>query len=452
MGSTTRPDARNLPEAIQWHEGMLLAPQHFQQMSVRSEAVLGYHAMMLSPFHWGIRRFEYDRALLVGGILRVLELEAVMPDGLVVSLRDDEHHELEIDLNAYRSQMTSRPLTVHLAVPSRKGGGMEVDDDLARYRSVVTMGVTDENTGDDGIEIPRLRPRLTLIPGEVPPSRYVTFPLFRIASRDEMFVSDDFVPPVIRVELTSEIGRFCNDVSTCLREKSLVLANEIRNHYFDMGPSEVLEKQSKIQSLVEPLPLLEGMINTGVSHPYTLYLGLCSVVGHVATLGAAMVPPKVADYDHNDLWRTFKSLRDMILAMVDEGIWDEFTVLAFTLRNGVFCRSLESGWITGPLLIGIKGAPRVSEQDVNWWIEESLIGSESLMGSLRNRRIRGAVRTRCNVEKHLAARGLLFYEIHVDQEFITQDEVLQIMNLGERSGNVSEISLFVRNTPDGQKQ
>jgi len=28
---------KRLIDAVQWHEGMLLSPQHFQQMSLRSE-------------------------------------------------------------------------------------------------------------------------------------------------------------------------------------------------------------------------------------------------------------------------------------------------------------------------------------------------------------------------------------------------------------------------------
>jgi len=423
---------------------MLLAPQHFQQMSIRNEALLGYHSMMISPFHWGVRRYDYDRSLFVGGFFRVLELEAVMPDGLVVLLNGEELQDLEIDLGAYRDQMIDRPMTVYLAVPARRAGAVEVDDELARYRSVVTTGVIDENTGEDGLEIPRLRPKMTLFPASVPSSRYVTFPLIRVACRNEIFVSEEFVPPMLRVEPTSEIGRFCNDVTGCLREKSLAMANEIRDHYFDMGPSEVLEKQSRIQSLVEPLPFLEGVLNTGASHPYMLYLALCMVVGHVATLGAAMVPPRIPEYDHNDLWQTFRGLRDLILAIVEEGTWDDFTVLAFTLRNGIFHRMMEPAWLDGPLLVGIKGGPRVSEQDATRWMDEALIGSQSVMTSLRNRRIRGAARNRYPVEKNLATRGLLFYEIEPDRDFIIPEEELQILNLGERSSDIAEISLFVR--------
>ena len=78
-------DSRQIPEAIQWHEGMLLAPQHLQQLSQRSESLVHYHLHSVTPFFWGIRHLEIDQKRLTTGVFWVVKLEAVMPDGLVVS-------------------------------------------------------------------------------------------------------------------------------------------------------------------------------------------------------------------------------------------------------------------------------------------------------------------------------------------------------------------------------
>ena len=78
-------DSSKITEAIDWHEGMLLAPQHFQQLALRQEELLHYHAAALAPFHWGVLRRDIDTAALTEGLLRVGGLEAVLPDGLVVS-------------------------------------------------------------------------------------------------------------------------------------------------------------------------------------------------------------------------------------------------------------------------------------------------------------------------------------------------------------------------------
>ena len=54
-------DPREIPEAVLWHEGMLLAPQHFQEAAHRAEALLAYRLAAACPYPWGIARLAIDR-------------------------------------------------------------------------------------------------------------------------------------------------------------------------------------------------------------------------------------------------------------------------------------------------------------------------------------------------------------------------------------------------------
>ena len=121
--------------AILWHEGMLLAPQHFQQLALRQEQVTLYHVAAAAPYHWGITNLLLDRVALVGGIVRVLEIEAILPDGLIVHHLADRDPALEIDITEHADSALRTPVTVHLAVPAGRavdGAGAE----LARYSAV----------------------------------------------------------------------------------------------------------------------------------------------------------------------------------------------------------------------------------------------------------------------------------------------------------------------------
>src|SRR5437660_7814220 len=97
-------DSRQIPEAIQWHEGMLLATQHLQQLSQRSESLVHYHLHTIAPFFWGIRQLELDQKLLTTGVFRIVKLEAVMPDGLVVSHQSGQGGDLKIALQNLNNQ------------------------------------------------------------------------------------------------------------------------------------------------------------------------------------------------------------------------------------------------------------------------------------------------------------------------------------------------------------
>ena len=74
------------PDRIQWHEGMLLSPQHFQLESARVDALIGWHTLTGAPYSWGVKRLKFDLSLLPSGMVRVLELEAILPDGTAVLL------------------------------------------------------------------------------------------------------------------------------------------------------------------------------------------------------------------------------------------------------------------------------------------------------------------------------------------------------------------------------
>src|SRR5262245_21551674 len=105
--------AVEVPEAIQWHDGMLLLPQHFQESSRRFERLLDYHVGGASPYHYGVVHLEIDLGLLVSGTLRVNEIEAIMPDNMIVH-RTASDPVLEVDLKPQAAAMRAEPSFVYL--------------------------------------------------------------------------------------------------------------------------------------------------------------------------------------------------------------------------------------------------------------------------------------------------------------------------------------------------
>src|SRR5271154_2061899 len=133
---------------------MLLSPQHFQLAARRTEALAAYLLESAAPFCWGVQRLQIDASLLLEAVFRVVELEAVMPDGLLVLYpAGDDEPRLELDLKAAELDARMTPVTVHVAVAVRtehaSSGG------LLRYRSVEGGPVVDENTGDNALAVPR---------------------------------------------------------------------------------------------------------------------------------------------------------------------------------------------------------------------------------------------------------------------------------------------------------
>jgi type VI secretion system protein ImpJ len=437
-------DAMTIPAAIQWHEGMLLAPQHFQQLSWRYEALLHYHAMAMTPFHWGVCHLKIDTALLVSGTLRILELEAIMPDGLIVSHDDTDSEALELDLLPYVETLRHGHLPIHLAVPAQHADAAVATGSLARYRSYEGTPITDENTGEGELRIPRLRPCPTLLATATPPQKYVSFPLLHIQYANETFERTDFVPPTIRILPTSPLGTRCAAIAKRLREKAVFLSEKARTPSAAMSGAQLLEIKLNIHSLVAALPAFETILASGVAHPYPLYLALSALVGHVAAVGTSMLPPVCAPYNHHDLLSTFAQAQAFIFRVLAEGIHETYTAMPFTYQDGVFSLYFDGAWMTRRLVLGVQGQPGMSEREVITWVEESLIASHTTMQALREKRILGARRQRLEADRELVpGRGVVLFALQPDTAFIHANDILQMTNPPHRHDALRPISIVL---------
>ncbi|HKG13187.1 MAG TPA: type VI secretion system baseplate subunit TssK [Pyrinomonadaceae bacterium] len=452
----TNMEAHEIPESIQWHEGLLLTPQHFQQMSLRQESLLQYVAGAIAPFGWGVRRFGWDAAALAGGLLRVIRLDAVMPDGLVVTYgaRGGGEPGVVGDLSADLSPHAERlkgggGVTVYLAVAARDSeqgaGGRD-----GRYLSVEGDPVADEQTGDGALVIPRLRPHLKLVAGEAPGKNHVSFPLARVRHNGSAFTLEGFIPPALSVGRDSALGRMCSESARHIREKAMFLADRLRGASGG-GARAVLDRDTEalLRCLLAPLPQLEAVLATDVTHPFVVYLAFCAAAGQVATLGGRLDPPLFRPYDHNDLGATFGEVLEYIRGKVEAGAASSFTVHAFTYEDGVFRIDFDPAWATKRLVLGMRARPGMTEAELSRWGAECVIGSEPLMDSLRRNRVRGARRSLVERDQDLVPpRDVLLFSLAPDPEFVEPGQVLQIFNAGVQGQETrpSAIVMYVRQT------
>jgi type VI secretion system protein ImpJ len=435
--------ARELPGAIQWHEGMLLAPQHFQWLSLRHETLLHYHASAISPFHWGVRHLEIDRVLLIGGILRIVELEAVLPDGLVVSHTAGEVPDLTVDLTSRADEMKQRPVMVHLAVTAR-GRGLAFAE---RYGSVEAGPVADENTGEGELPMPVLSPKLALVVADDLPPKYVGFPLTEIAYRNEVFTRTDFEPPWLRVGPGSATYQLCLSIAARLREKASFLADQVRAPSVAASAAQLLDTKLLVHCLAGELPAFEAVLRTGVSHPFPLYVALCSLVGHVAGLGRSLVPPVLEPYDHNNIQATFGQALAFIDRSVSEGVDEAYTRYVFNGKGDQYRITFDPEWTRRSLIIGVQAPAGVSDQEMSAWVEGSVIAGAASIPSQRDLRAMGLRRKRVDSETDLVPpRGMSLYSLSIDAQLLNPGEDLVVINPAtETQLRPESIVLFVRN-------
>jgi type VI secretion system protein ImpJ len=435
-------------DPVQWHEGMLLAPQHFQQSTLRTEQLVNYHVLTAAPFHWGVRRLRIDPVALVNGTFRLSELEAIMPDGLPVGIDGDSPEPLELDLAASQADFRRGPVKVFLAIPAQRGEAA-APGTLARFISVPGRVISDENTGEGELRIPRLRPRMALLLGESPPEKFVSFPIAEVRFVDETFSLTDFIPPALHVGGGSPLLEEAASIAKRVREKASFLSEKVRASTTQEKRPVIQELQMAVRGLTAALPPLEAMVAVEVVHPFTLYLGLTALVGQLAGLGSTQVPPVFAKYDHNDLRTTFAPLFAFGNRMLDT-VHESYTTLTFNERDGRFGLTITRDRLSDVLVLGVVTPAGLSEADVAEWFDTAQIGSASRMASIRERRIRGAVRHRIQVAADLdlaPSRGVVLFAVTADPDLILPDEELVVVHPADPEGRKrpAEITLYVRN-------
>ncbi len=422
------------PLPIQWHEGMLLSPQHFQQQDQRWDALLEYQSSFLSPYPWGVLDLAFDEGALQDGILRVLRLAGIFPDGLAFSYSASESPELAVPLAPYLERLTAQPLPVHVAICGMHPGQSQLSGELARFDSVEVPGSIDVNTGESEISIPRLRPKLQLLLIDEPPAKYVSFPLARITYQNGQFTFADYVAPCLRVGQGSRLGDLCADVARRLREKAVYLAEQLRAPSAAERPPQMLERRLMVHSLSAALPPLEVLLESRRAHPFTLYLALCQVLGTVAILGNQPVPPTLKTYDHNHPLKAFLEVRRIILNAAEEGVHETFSAFPFQLEGDIFRLLCDPSWVGRSIILGVRARPGISEKESVDWMESALIGAQSRIPDLRTRRVRGAVRQRIESAGDLVpGRDVTLWSLNAEPGIVLPSELLEVRNLSDAS-------------------
>lgn len=471
MTTDQRPRPYDVVEAIQWHEGMLLAPHHFQQLSIRQEQMLHYIMSSISPFYWGVSHLDFDKMIdkirLADGEFCLQELEAILPDGLMIAYhvkRGDK--EIKVDLKKYTEILQRQSLFVYVKVVRHSTEFLPGEQ---RYQSIEGVPVKGMNDGEGEEVIPRWRPIISLsvvshqpllVDGqpscEKPPThRFASFPLAEITYRNQTWELTKFVPPHLSVSPLSAIGRVVTGIIQQARSKANFLVRQLHSSTsIQLNQSQSFSTQNVLQGLAASLPPLEAMLGTAVSHPYPLYLGLCTLAGSVATFTQARVSPVFKSYNHNDLWSNFQEVGDFILNEVLNNIQEFYMAIPFDYQNKTLNIQAIPNWLVGQpyfllrlepeylltdsrdqkryVVIGLTSPDRkVNPEQLGRWGESCLIAALSKINAVRDTRIYGATRqlVQGDEQLHLSSpKEVKLLRVEVTSEFIEVGGVLVIVN------------------------
>ncbi len=421
---------RSVHDAIQWHEGMLLLPQHFQQMDRRIEHLLSYHLHTTLPYAWGIIDFQYDTAAALSGRIYVHNLEAIMPDGSIVSANTQQANSLSLDLKPFMATLQQKVMTLYVTMVPYQWDKGNATSENPRFYSVDSATVVDENTGENTVAIPMLKPNITLRLAESEPLGVVALPLLKIQRLENVYHILEYFPPQLKISRDSSIGTLCGALSQRIREKIIFLRDRMSSQTSDIVSTDT---EKIIAALGGGLLSLEAMTMAGVSHPFHLYLQLIQTISQMMIVAPGTAPPLLNVYHHNNLRSSFQEVLAVAHGLLDR-IQEGYHVVPFSLIDRIFSLPLVPQWQTSHLVVGAKAPTNMSEKEVASWISQAVIATDDRADDCRARRILGANRhfvTSTDEAKLMAARDVVLFEIEYDERFIDFSKVLQIFNVAD---------------------
>jgi type VI secretion system protein ImpJ len=430
-----------IPEALRWHEGMLLSPQHFQQFSARTEALLHHYTCMTTPFAWGVIKAVVDEGLLDQKIFRLQSFEAIMPDGLYVSTPPDQ-----LDLSVYKAEAERGALPIHVVIPASSVADRQ--GVMARYTVGSGDAVADSDPeadeGQRAVSIPRLRPNITLGAVDIG-GGLVQLPVAEVEYVDSAFRLTNYVPPHPKIsgeKWGAPLVHVAKQVARLVREKANYLLDMIRS---PVGSSNRPRFEQQLNSLMAGLPAFEILLESEEAHPFQLYLALCTLGAQVSAVGAIDEIPQFPRYAHENVMEIFETVGRILSNALEYGVQEGYTEYRFEGEGHSFTLAFRDEWVGKRMVLGFSGQPT---PEIIGWADNCYIGTDTHIDSMSKNRDIGAKRVRDDAHEGLRKRpNTVLYTLGEDLRRIEPGETMHVYNpvIGPNDASPQRVLLYVKN-------
>ena len=303
---------------VLWQEGMLVAPQHFQQWDHYQEATLELRVRHLIPYSWGVISMQINPDRFnTCRLFELTQFRGVFPSGAVIDIPrgDTAPPAREVPVSLFSG--IGQTVGVYLALPLEPAASASPccpsangDGRGSRYLPSCAT-VADENSRQSELEIATARKNLRILLSSEPGDGYERMKIAELGVNDgAIAINDAYVPPSLILaaspHLQSVLGRLSQTLAQ--RVDQAVRAGQL-------GPLDALA----LSQIGGALALLNHALAVKIIHPEVIYRGLIQLAGQLQVLSRT---PECADatvYDHGNLADTFARLEQRLYRLAPGG-------------------------------------------------------------------------------------------------------------------------------------
>lgn len=342
------------PLRVVWSEGLLMSPQHLQQLDVYHERLVGARLDGLEPLNWGVVNVEIDRRALESGQVRVQELTVVLPDGLVVDCGAGDPELPPSRPVEGHFPHTQQVLEVYIGVPrERDGVANYADRPGGRSRFIISNRNVADLTGDGhSLEVSFAQRNLQILFGTEPKDDFETLKIAEV-TRDasgSLALNDPYVPPILRIEaspfILAGMRRLLRLMST--RRRSLAEAARERGDATVEYNAGDVTRFLLLNAINSYLPVMNHLVDMPEVPPRVAYMWLITLGGQLATFSADFDPADLPKFNYNDLRSTFEPLFARITELLQATVKEHYVSMMLDGRED----GMHLGQLTDDRMIG----------------------------------------------------------------------------------------------------
>lgn len=323
---------------ILWGEGLFLRPQHFQQQDAYHEARLAQMSRLLHPYAWGVRSLKVDTDALQAGQLRLIELQAVLPDGELFNAPAEDELPPPVALSSLPdSGSAASDWVFHLALAPLRSHGTnmaaspsEADTAVRYYRSAAQL--PDAFTDAVNAEVVVLRKSARLLVEAAPRSHLVSMPLLRIkrTSTGGHELDGRFVPPCLSIQASPALHlhlRRLMDVLQAKVDALYGLHREPSKNIIEFRSGDVASFWL-LHTASSAFAGLLHLVKHPTLHPERLFQRLLELAGALLTFSKTYTLSDLPTYDHVQPGAAFMRLDQMVRDLLETVISTRYFSIA----------------------------------------------------------------------------------------------------------------------------